>query len=358
MLFDNQNIHFDNNDISNISWIDYHQQGDKVYDSTSMKLEATDFYNYKHNQSESSPPTEELSSKSGNSTTSKPDKLKRKQVKNACVNCQKACKKCDDGRPCKRCVKLGLTSTCRDSDRKERKKGVKRGPYKKRQTFNKDKPAYPKLTDEWKPPIYENVRQVLSHNAGTWPSMVSPLSSNYYEDTYFPVSSGVTIKQEQVPVQQLSSPTSYTSYESDELMNFSYGYGYTNTNTTAISSPSSISMLGHNSFSDNVTPIQNGYYSWDDPTVQLIENVSPIGCDPIEYTLPSHPSSFSKMSFPSGPSLTTYPINSQPCYVPMEFQQPPFTVPSTPLASYNWPYPIENTSSYHTLHNSPTFLIN
>lgn len=57
------------------------------------------------------------------------------------VNCQKACKKCDDGRPCKRCVKLGLTATCRDSDRKERKKGVKRGPYKKRQAYIKDKPG-------------------------------------------------------------------------------------------------------------------------------------------------------------------------------------------------------------------------
>ncbi|KAI8381539.1 uncharacterized protein BYT42DRAFT_566874 [Radiomyces spectabilis] len=60
-------------------------------------------------------------------------KSKRKQVKNACVNCQKACKKCDEGRPCQRCIKLGITATCINSPRKERKKGVKRGPYKKRQ---------------------------------------------------------------------------------------------------------------------------------------------------------------------------------------------------------------------------------
>lgn len=82
-------------------------------------------------------------------------KVKRKQVKNACgnvinfcllftekqnsdpiacktVNCQKACKKCDDGRPCQRCIKYGLTDTCVNSVRKERKKGIKRGPYKKR----------------------------------------------------------------------------------------------------------------------------------------------------------------------------------------------------------------------------------
>ena len=57
---------------------------------------------------------------------------KRTQCKNACTNCQKACKKCDDNRPCQRCIRYGTTETCVDSKRKERKKGVKRGPYKKR----------------------------------------------------------------------------------------------------------------------------------------------------------------------------------------------------------------------------------
>jgi hypothetical protein len=57
---------------------------------------------------------------------------KRRQVKNACTNCQKACKKCDDARPCLRCVKYGIGEECVDSQRKERKKGIKRGPYKKR----------------------------------------------------------------------------------------------------------------------------------------------------------------------------------------------------------------------------------
>ncbi|KAI8339065.1 hypothetical protein BC941DRAFT_512299 [Chlamydoabsidia padenii] len=63
-------------------------------------------------------------------------KPKRKQVKNACVNCQKACKKCDDGRPCQRCIKYGLVDTCTNSVRKERKKGIKRGPYKRRNQAN------------------------------------------------------------------------------------------------------------------------------------------------------------------------------------------------------------------------------
>ncbi|CAG8509950.1 7191_t:CDS:2 [Ambispora gerdemannii] len=61
------------------------------------------------------------------------EKPKRHQVKNACVNCQKACKKCDDGRPCKRCIKCEMTDTCKSSTRKERKKGIKRGPYKKKE---------------------------------------------------------------------------------------------------------------------------------------------------------------------------------------------------------------------------------
>ena len=64
-------------------------------------------------------------------------KHKRRQVKNACTNCQKACKKCDEQRPCTRCNKYGIAKDCTDSQRKERKKGVKRGPYKKRDAKGK-----------------------------------------------------------------------------------------------------------------------------------------------------------------------------------------------------------------------------
>ncbi|CAL1699046.1 unnamed protein product [Somion occarium] len=57
---------------------------------------------------------------------------KRKQVKMACTNCATACKRCDEARPCERCLKYGLASTCVDGVRKERKKGIKRGPYKRK----------------------------------------------------------------------------------------------------------------------------------------------------------------------------------------------------------------------------------
>ena len=49
-----------------------------------------------------------------------------------CTNCASACKKCDDGRPCQRCIRSNLASTCKDGVRKERKRGIKRGPYKRR----------------------------------------------------------------------------------------------------------------------------------------------------------------------------------------------------------------------------------
>ncbi|KAI8063655.1 uncharacterized protein B0P05DRAFT_555182 [Gilbertella persicaria] len=202
-----------------------------------------------------------------------PEKTKRKQVKNACVNCQKACKKCDDGRPCKRCIKLGLTATCRDSDRKERKKGVKRGPYKKRQAYIKDKPVYPKLTEEqssWKTPIYENVPQVLSHaKMPSHPLTISTMVSPVYTPPFF---------DEEVPcvpsqgsgLQLLSSlsPTSASSFDelSDETLHYAYG-GYTN------------NMLDHHhqTISGNVTPLQDEFYSWDD----ISTLASPIGSTPI-----------------------------------------------------------------------------
>ncbi len=57
---------------------------------------------------------------------------KRKQVKNACTNCQRACKKCDDCRPCARCTKYGLEEACVDSSRKARSSGAKRSPHRQR----------------------------------------------------------------------------------------------------------------------------------------------------------------------------------------------------------------------------------
>ena len=55
-----------------------------------------------------------------------------------CTNCAAACKRCDEGRPCERCCKYGISDSCQDGVRKERKKGIKRGPYKRKGKANSD----------------------------------------------------------------------------------------------------------------------------------------------------------------------------------------------------------------------------
>jgi len=55
-----------------------------------------------------------------------PRPAKRKQVKRACRNCQKACKGCADTRPCPRCIVHGIADSCVDAPRKSDRKS--RGP--------------------------------------------------------------------------------------------------------------------------------------------------------------------------------------------------------------------------------------
>ncbi|KAI8377362.1 hypothetical protein BD560DRAFT_54969 [Blakeslea trispora] len=47
--------------------------------------------------------------------------IKRKKVTRACLHCQKAHLTCDDARPCDRCVRRDLASTCTDATRKKAK---------------------------------------------------------------------------------------------------------------------------------------------------------------------------------------------------------------------------------------------
>ncbi|KAI9316840.1 hypothetical protein BX666DRAFT_1947429 [Dichotomocladium elegans] len=48
-------------------------------------------------------------------------KQRRKKATRACSHCQKAHLTCDDSRPCQRCIKRGLESTCADGARKRAK---------------------------------------------------------------------------------------------------------------------------------------------------------------------------------------------------------------------------------------------
>ncbi|ORX55661.1 hypothetical protein DM01DRAFT_1335050 [Hesseltinella vesiculosa] len=146
---------------------------------------------------------------------------KRKQVKNACINCQKACKKCDEGRACQRCVKLGIADTCVDSPRKERLKGVKRGPYKKRQkkvdqTPRKAKNAKPVTTIMmpstigqptvssqemmWRPTLLTSAPVDLQSPVTPPPISALPTSTFFQEDCFYSPSLVSSISSETSPV--------------------------------------------------------------------------------------------------------------------------------------------------------------
>ncbi|ORZ02762.1 hypothetical protein BCR43DRAFT_22569 [Syncephalastrum racemosum] len=47
-------------------------------------------------------------------------KTRSKYVKNACTNCRKASRKCDDARPCPRCIKYALEDSCVSYVRRKR----------------------------------------------------------------------------------------------------------------------------------------------------------------------------------------------------------------------------------------------
>jgi len=69
-----------------------------------------------------------------------------------CTNCAAACKRCDEARPCERCSKYGIADTCQDGVRKERKKGIKRGPYKRKSKISPEQTYEASFPPENTPP--------------------------------------------------------------------------------------------------------------------------------------------------------------------------------------------------------------
>ncbi|KAI9276312.1 hypothetical protein BY458DRAFT_433794 [Sporodiniella umbellata] len=139
-------------------------------------------------------------------------KPKRKQVKNACVNCQKACKKCDIGRPCQRCIKYGITDTCIDSVRKERKRGIKRGPYKKRNKGNgpSSGASTPSIASPMTgAPMYNNTRPT------GMPMSYQQFPSGHYDPYAVYSSNGQMMPPYMVPaaIQQMYPNNSAMSYQ-------------------------------------------------------------------------------------------------------------------------------------------------
>ncbi|KAG0173022.1 hypothetical protein DFQ28_010758 [Apophysomyces sp. BC1034] len=225
----------------------------------------------------------------------KAEKPKRKQVKNACVNCQKACKKCDDGRPCQRCIKLGLTATCTNSARKERKKGVKRGPYKKRQRQSQEiQVVY--STDEWQlkhsrknsdqlslPYSYDD-SPIMSTGSVAWAPTANNDDGSFISKPILDPSYTQPIPATTPPLVQSSSPLSST--QSDDIY-------YT--------APMSASPFATTSF-------QEGW--WDD---QLLQQQTP-AMMPIQNEMPS----------------MMYPTDNIPlCHMPVSNPAPVAPVPSS-----------------------------
>ncbi|KAF8838793.1 hypothetical protein BDN67DRAFT_1012836 [Paxillus ammoniavirescens] len=103
-------------------------------------------------------------------------RAKRKQVKMACTNCANACKRCDEARPCERCVKYGIQEACVDGIRKERQKGIKRGPYKrKNKSATAEAPFGGLQATDAEPEWQGNATPQNSTTAGQPPPPIQPM---------------------------------------------------------------------------------------------------------------------------------------------------------------------------------------
>ncbi|KAI9022888.1 hypothetical protein CLU79DRAFT_149538 [Phycomyces nitens] len=241
-------------------------------------------------------------------TTKSPknEKPKRKQVKNACVNCQKACKKCDDGRPCQRCVKLGLTMTCSNSERKERKKGMKRGPYKKRQRQTSSSASYDQgsyMANEWYPT-----------NGYTVPSCPAPMVREA------PKRATLWLEEQQHQVYPTLSTEESALVHALPMLDTGYIQSSTTPSlaqSSPLSSPHSRDETYQTSYPGSTSPIS------------LTTKTTPYLVQPTESTpgfVPSYPlgpisPDISGVTFelPISLPLSTYQNNIQPIYYP----QPP-----------------------------------
>lgn len=194
-------------------------------------------------------------------------KPKRSQVKNACVNCQKACKKCDEGRPCQRCLKYNLVETCQDSIRKERKKGVKRGPYKTNKLKEKNKNNLKKQEEtslRQRPIIHDEAANLFSINGSPQQVNQMSVSPSHGEEckakfvtqspaiiaSYHDGMSKYTANAQQIYFNHI--PAIYPNLN-EEIV-----YNYDNDNVTTIPSPmsnhndSSVIMTSYNAYMPSV----------------------------------------------------------------------------------------------------------
>ena len=99
----------------------YHQPQSTSFNPVSASTNTSEKQPKKRKQSSASIPVNNMMTDVNNGDSPK-KKKKRKQVKRACINCHKSHAGCDEVRPCKRCVSLGLEATCLDVEPRNTKR--------------------------------------------------------------------------------------------------------------------------------------------------------------------------------------------------------------------------------------------
>ncbi|KAG2374184.1 hypothetical protein C9374_011021 [Naegleria lovaniensis] len=140
-------------------------------------------------------PSQQQQTNSNDDPESPKKKKKRKQVKRACINCHKSHAGCDDVRPCKRCVSLGLEATCLDVEpRNNKRKTNASNSSTSNTTDGANNPASnsslkpqtkPTATDS--PSRYNNNNNIGNATFYSWTSGAPAAQSAHYQSLHHPL---------------------------------------------------------------------------------------------------------------------------------------------------------------------------
>lgn len=279
----------------------------------------------------------------------------------AVVNCQKACKKCDEGRPCQRCIKLGLTATCVDSPRKERRKGVKRGPYRKRQQQQQQENR--KLFMERLPAKCSNLKIILAAVIGS-ASGQQRLTYGYNEQfNIFASPSGAhQFVQQQ---QQQAGPFPWTGSTTATRFAQQQQQQQQQANWPSYSQPaiSSLCHLQPNQFYETTPQQQQRGTAIDlDPYSFLMQN-DPVIMFPSQRTSPisAQPAATSSLLYPNSPTDSLVQSSPASSTLAGSSPEPPTTPPlmSSQTSSVFVPppsyVPSQVATAHHTMQADPNY---
>ncbi|CAO0793067.1 unnamed protein product [Mucor circinelloides] len=136
----------------------------------------------------------------------KPAGQRKKKAARACIHCQKAHLTCDDSRPCQRCIKRNLATTCTD------------GARKKAKYLQDIEDAATSSSSPGTPFSTQSPMQTPNLNTPFVPETTSFQSSNFL-DTGSPSIAGLT-----------NDSANRTSNTANNNMNYNYGFGSNATN--------------------------------------------------------------------------------------------------------------------------------